>query len=53
SPYPPNKTDTYPNSRPTLSLAVDRYIIISLVCFSALPVYLLRSSLPDLFSFHK
>ncbi|KAG0634963.1 hypothetical protein HOY80DRAFT_894002, partial [Tuber brumale] len=52
-PHPPNETDTYLNSRPTLSLAVDRYIIISsLVCFFALLVYLLPSS-PDFFTFYK
>ncbi|KAG0641353.1 hypothetical protein HOY80DRAFT_954876 [Tuber brumale] len=51
--YPPSRTDTTHNTRPTLSLAVDRYIIIaSFVCLLAILVYTLPSS-SDLFSFHK
>ncbi|KAG0136158.1 hypothetical protein HOY82DRAFT_456526, partial [Tuber indicum] len=53
SPRSPNKIDTHPNTRPTLSIAVDRYIIIaSFVCLLAVLVYILSSS-PDLFSFYK
>ncbi|KAG0641355.1 hypothetical protein HOY80DRAFT_856935, partial [Tuber brumale] len=51
--YPPGKTDTNPNPRPTLPLATHPYVIIaSFVCLLAILVYIFRSS-PDLFPFYK
>ncbi|KAG0641373.1 hypothetical protein HOY80DRAFT_883345 [Tuber brumale] len=54
SPHHPSKTDTHPNTQPTISLPIDRYILIaSFACLFAILIYILPSLSPDLFPFHK